>query len=83
MRSAMTRTVVAGRTDREDGELVAAQASHDVVLSGGPGAGDGHTADQFVPGLVAELVVDRLEPVDVDREDREPVLPAALPPPIR
>ena len=71
-----------GRTPRhglQDGELVAAEAGHRVEVAG---AGEQARADglqQGVAGRVAERVVDRLELVEVDAQEREPVAVTAQP----
>jgi hypothetical protein len=62
------RDLVAGGLLEQDGELVAAKAG-DRVLA--PDAGlepAGHGDQQVVAGRVAELVVDRLEVVQVDEQ---------------
>ena len=70
---------VPGRGDllQQDGELVAAEPGQGVH---GPAAGfqhAGHAPEQFVAGLVAQGVVDDLEPVQVHVDDREQVPAAA------
>jgi hypothetical protein len=62
------RDLVAGGLLEQGGELVAAQAGHGVLA---PDAGlepAGHGDQEVVAGGVAELVVDRLEVVQVDEE---------------
>ena len=71
IRSETTRVLLLLDVDEQHGELVAAEPRRRV---GGPqGALEprGHDPEQVVAGLVAERVVDRLEVVDVDVEDRD------------
>ena len=53
-----------------DGELVASQPHDQVVLADAALQPPGDGAEQRVPGGVAEGVVDRLEPVEIDAEQR-------------
>ena len=57
---------------QEDGELVAAEAGEQVVARGRrqPGEPLGHVAEQVVAGVVAQAVVDLLEPVEVEQQQR-------------
>ena len=60
-------------------ELVAAPAEHVVRLADVPQQERGDLAQHAVPGLVPERVVDHLEVIDVDEDDRERRLVAAVP----
>jgi hypothetical protein len=55
----------------EDRELVAAEPGHAVVAAHAAEQALGHLDELLVADLVPELVVDRLEPVEVDVEERE------------
>jgi hypothetical protein len=57
-------------------ELVGAQPDGGVLDPGAPAQPVGHLAEQQVAGLVAERVVDRLEPVDVEVHEAD-LQPAA------
>jgi hypothetical protein len=59
---------VAGGLLEQDGELVAAQAGHGVLAAHAGLEPGGHGHQQVVTGGVAQLVVDRLEVVQVDEE---------------
>jgi hypothetical protein len=52
----------------EHGELVAAEAGHQVVLAHGPAEPVGHVDQQQVARLVPERVVDQLELVEVEED---------------
>ena len=54
---------------QEDRELVATQAGHDVVVAQRAAQPLGHLLEQLVPAVVAERVVDVLEPVDVQEHE--------------
>ena len=61
----------------DDGELVAAEARHGVARPHGHHEPVAHLAQQLVADRVPELVVDRLEVVEVAVDDRDrPVVPA-------
>jgi hypothetical protein len=55
----------------QDGELVAAEPGDDVAGPGRLAQPRGDLQQQAVAGLVAEAVVDQLEVVEVQEEDRE------------
>jgi hypothetical protein len=59
---------------RQDDELVATEPADGVALADRRGQPGGHLAEQVVAGVVAQGVVDLLEPVDVEeqRGDRRP-----------
>ena len=59
----------AGQVFQHDDELVAAQAGHGVVLAQVQAQALGRGLQQFVAGLVAVLVVDGLEAVEVQEHD--------------
>ena len=61
----------------EDGELVAAEASHGVLGTDCALDARGHLAEDLVAGTVAEAVVDPLEAVDVEEVDGRGVTAAA------
>ena len=61
----------------EDGELVAAEASHGVLRAQRALDARGHLAEDLVAGAVAEAVVDPLEAVDVEEVDGGGVTAAA------
>src|SRR4029079_15852026 len=66
-----------GRMREQDAELVAAKACYDVA-SPNPGDQQLRDLDQgFVPGLVAEAVVDQLQAVEVDEQHRPALAIAA------
>ena len=69
-----------GGADGEDRELVVSAAADDVALPGRREEGPSHRAQRFVACLPAERVVELVEVVEVDRDDRErvPHLGAAL-----
>ena len=56
---------------QDDGELVAAHARHGIAGAHRGGEAPRHFAQQGVAGLVAELVVDRLEAIEVEETDRQ------------
>ena len=60
------------RAVEQDGELVTAEAGGGVGRAQAAAEPVGDRAQQHVAGLVAEGVVDRLEAVEVDVEDRRP-----------
>jgi len=53
---------------RDDGELVAAEAGHQVVAAQGAGEPLSDAADQLIAHRVTERVVDVLEMVEIDVE---------------
>src|SRR6185295_10662841 len=60
----------------EDGELLAAVAGDDVGLADGLAEGGGQVAEHLVPHLVAVGLVDVLEVVEVEEEQRQRVVVA-------
>ena len=52
-------------------ELVAAESTEPVLFSDRPASARRHLHQQFVPDVVAESVVHRLEAVEVEEQDRE------------
>ncbi len=66
------------RTPAQHDELVPAEPADGVLLPGLRGKPAGDRADQLVPGVVAQAVVDRLEPVDVQEEHRHRPVPGTL-----
>ncbi len=54
--------------DRDDDELVAAEAGDQVGAVGASSQPLGEDADEPVAGVVAEVVVDGLEPVEVEEQ---------------
>ena len=54
----------------DDHELVASQAAHRVAAAHGLGQAVGHRAQQPIPDVVAERIVDVLEAVQVDEQHR-------------
>ena len=65
------RVVVVAQRRAEHDELVAAEAGDGVGAPGDGGQAPGHLDEDLVAGLVAERVVDRLEVVEVDEQQRE------------
>jgi hypothetical protein len=63
------RLLVQSRGD--DDELVAAEPRHHVDVAAGCGETARHGPQQFVPGAAPERVVDHLEPVQVQEQDRD------------
>ena len=61
---------------RDHGELVAALAAADVLLAQRVAQRDRDEPQRVVAGEVAELVVDRLEAVEVEQHEREGILVA-------
>ena len=59
------------RTFHEDEELIAADPGHGVVVARRDAQPFGQLADDIVARRVSERVVDRLEAVDVDEQDRQ------------
>ena len=55
-----------GGIDLDDGEFVAADARHDVLLAGGHSQPLGGKLEQRVAGVVAERIVDVLEAIEID-----------------
>ena len=53
------------------GELIAAQASNGVRLAGAPSQPAGRAFEQPVPDRVSISVVDDLEPIDIEIQDRD------------
>ena len=66
--------LVAGHVLGEDHELVAAEAGDGVVGAHDRAEPLGEADEQLVAGAVAEAVVDDLEPVEVEEEDRHLLL---------
>src|SRR3954470_3814349 len=62
------RERLAGATD-EDGELVATEASNGRVHAEHLAKTGGHLLQDQVPGVMAERVVDVLEPVEIHQKD--------------
>ena len=62
------RGLVGIRSVKEHGELVAAQARHEVVATDDLTDAGADLAQQRVPGLVPERVVDLLEVVQIDQQ---------------
>ena len=60
-----------GATGLDDGEFVAAEPRHQIVAADAGAQAVRDLAQQLVADLVAERIVDALELVDVDIEDRE------------
>ncbi len=60
--------VLAPHVGEDHGELVAAEARHDVVASADRTQAPGDLPDQVISGVVAVLVVDLLEVVEVDEQ---------------
>ena len=56
----------------KDGELVAAQAGHQIVATDNLADTRADLAEQRVPGLVPERVVDLLEVIEVDKQEGQP-----------
>ncbi|MCW2615470.1 MAG: hypothetical protein JWN08_2464 [Frankiales bacterium] len=54
-----------------DDELVTSQPRDQVAVAAGAGQARGDRAEQFVAGAVAERVVDHLEPVEVEEQQRQ------------
>ncbi len=69
--------VLAGVAEDEGGELVAAEAGGGVPGADGLVEAAGGVDEEFVTGLVADGVVDRLEAVQVDEEDGGAAVAAA------
>ena len=76
-RAAAERLGLAARDQHQ--ELVAAPAEHVVRLADVAQQERGDFAQHAVAGLVAERVVDHLEAIDVDEDDRQRRLVAAMP----
>ena len=55
----------------ENHEFVAAETGDDVVLANGGGQTRGDLAQEFVADRVAERVVDRLEAIEIEKQDRD------------
>ena len=64
----LDRLLLVGKVLADDDELVASESRHDVVAPDGRGepAADGN--EEVVSGVVAEPVVDDLEPIEVEEE---------------
>ncbi len=62
---------------RDDGELVAALAAADVLLAERLAQRGGDVPERVVACQMAELVVDRLEAVEVEQHEREGIVVAA------
>lgn len=60
----------------QDGELVTAEARHDIAVPDRLAQPLGHLEQELVAGLVAERVVDLLEVVEVQEEQRRPLAAA-------
>ena len=69
MRSRHRRGLVGIGPVQDDGELVAAQACHQVVATDDLPDARSDLAEQRVPGLVPEGVVDLLEVIEVDQQE--------------
>ena len=67
-----------GRFHQEDGELVAAVAADDVDAARVPQENLRHAPKRLVARSVPELVVDRLEGVEIEQHDRDGVVEAAV-----
>jgi hypothetical protein len=63
--------------EQDDGELVAAQARHEVVGPQRPRQPPGGLHQQRVTGGVPQAVVDQLEAVEVEEQHRRPAVPTA------
>ena len=61
----------ADRIDLDDGEFVRAETADDVVRPDRRAQPVGHAFDDGVAGFVTEGVVDILDPIEVDRMDRQ------------
>ena len=61
------------RATQEDGELVAAEARHQITVTDDLANTGADLAQQRVPGVVSEGVVDLLEMVEVDQEQGQAV----------
>ena len=70
---AICAAVVSRRKRAEDGELVAPEPHEQVVLGRAGGEAPRDLAEQFVARGMAEGVVDLLEVVQVDQDQREPI----------
>ncbi len=62
------------RVRHEDGELVAAQAGRDIAGADVLGDDSGQVCDHDVADAVTVFVVDRLQPVDIQHNQRERLL---------
>src|SRR5437588_4650815 len=74
---AARRVLRVGRTDdvlEQYGELVAPEPRHDVARPNARSQASRELRQQAVAGRVAEVIVDRLELVGIDEQDREPVI---------
>ena len=65
-----------GRQRQHDGELVAAQPCDEIVRAHGRRQAFGHRGQQLVARGVAQSVVDRLEPLEVQAQHRDPAVGA-------
>ena len=64
---------------QNDDEFVAAEPRHDVARAQGAAQPAGDFHQQHVAGVVAQRIVDHLEPVEIDEQHRESPLMAAAP----
>ena len=62
--------------DLDDGKFVTAQPCHGVVIANMRAKALGDRPQQCVADLVAERVVDVLEPIEVERQHRQRPIPA-------
>lgn len=74
-RTARSSGVRAAEPVGEDDELVTAEPRHGVAVAHTPAEPPGHLDEDGVARVVPEPVVDRLEPVEVAEEHREPLGP--------
>ena len=78
MRSMSAAGLVGVRLGGEDAELVAALANDGVLVAHGLGERVGHLPQELVADRVPERVVDLLEPVEVDDDERQRPAVAAV-----
>ena len=70
------RARLAAGIEKENGELVAAEARDDILLRDDGGQACGDLAEEFVPHAVAEGIVDEFEAIQIEHQHGENRWPA-------